>query len=254
MIGRLKSQLANDGTVTACWCAYGDPQIAGDLAQQGFDAVVLDGQHGFHDTRSVLDCIPSVVLAGKAPVVRIPPRRWDMVESALDHGALGIVAPMINNREDAEMFARSAKYPRSGTRSYGPRHAAGIYGLSSDEYIAAANGATVALAQVETRESYDNLDDILAIDGIDGILMGPSDFSIFVTGNPKPDPYGEGTIELVKEIAKRTRAAGKIAAAFTASPTHAKLVHDAGYRFISVAMDTLMIGEAGSRRLNELDF
>ena len=231
-----------------------DPQMVASLARQNFDAVLLDAQHGFHDEVSFQNCIPLIVAAGKSPLVRIPVRRWDLCERVLDFGALGIVAPMINCREDAEAFANAAKFPNTGTRSYGPRHAASLYGLSTDEYVVQSNDCTKAFAQIETMQAYENLDEILKVDGIDGILMGPSDFSISVTGNQIPDVYGPDTVEMITDIAKRTRAAGKHAAAFTMSADHANLVHSLGYRLISLNIDSSLIATGSEKSFEGLDF
>ena len=235
---RLKKQLAGDKTCTACWSTMRDPQLVGALARQNYDAVVLDMQHGFHNEESVLAAIVRIVMAGKSPLVRLPVEAWDMAEKVLDFGALGVIAPMINNGKDAARFAHAAKFPGTGARSYGPRYAADLYGITPAKYMEQANDLTLCLAMIETREAYDNLDDILSTDGIDGILMGPSDFSISVRNNLQPDAYGPDTIELVEDIAKRTRAVGKIATAFTMQAAHANLVHGFGYRLISLAMDS----------------
>lgn len=252
MIDRLRRALGNGETLYACWCGFRDPQYTSAIAGQGFDAIVLDGQHGFHDEGSVLDCIPAIVAQGKSPLVRLPLGRWDLVQRVLDFGALGVIAPMINTKADAQAFASAAKFPQTGTRSYGPRYAAGLYGLSSNDYTLEANAATLALAQVETREAYENLDDILSVDGIDGILMGPSDFSIFMTGKTLPDAYGDDTIAAVEDIARRTRAAGKIAAAFTLSVADARRVRSFGYQLISVAMDGTVISAGSDAVLRDL--
>ena len=241
MIDRLKKSLARDKACVAAWCTMRDPQLVGQIAQQPFDAIVLDGQHGFFDDSSILDAIPPVVKAGKSPIVRIPVGRWDLAEKSLDYGALGIIAPMINSREDAEAFAHAAKYPTIGERSYSPRYAAGMYGAQVNTYLKKANKSTFALAMIETRQAYDALDDILDVKGIDGILVGPADFSISIRKNVIPDPYGKDTVKLVKDIAKRTRAAGKIAAAFTMTPEHTKLVHSFGFRLYSVCLDTQLV-------------
>jgi 4-hydroxy-2-oxoheptanedioate aldolase len=248
MIDRLTSHISSGKIAYACWNGFRDPHYAETLAGSGFDVVVLDGQHAFHEESSMLDCIAPVIRGGAMPIVRVPVGRWDMVQKVLDYGAAGTIAPMINTKEDAQAFVSSAKYPGLGERSYGPRYAAAQYGLTTNEYITQANQQTLALAQVETRESYENLDDILSVEGLDGILMGPADFSIFMTGEIIPDPYGKDTIDAVADIAKRTLAAGKIAAAFTMFPEHARLVQDMGYQLISLGMDANII-EAGSKVL-----
>jgi len=247
MISRLRDMLDEGQVAHACWCAMRDPQLAGHIAKQDFDVVVLDGQHGFHEESSILNCIPPVVNAGKSPLVRIPVDRWDMVQKVLDFGALGVIAPMVNNRQDAEKFAESAKFPPTGARSFGPRYAAAMYGLTVNDYVRETTRNTLALAQIETREAYENLDDILSVSGIDGILMGPADFSIFMTGESIPDPYGEATIKAVEDIAVRTRQAGKIAAAFTLSAKHTNIVKSFGYQLISIATDSALV-EAGTAK------
>ena len=247
MISRLKDLLAKNEPSYACWSGFRDPQVAGAIARQAFDAVILDAQHGFHDDSSLLACINEIVIAGKSPIVRLPLNRWDLCEKVLDYGALGVVAPMINTKADAQAFAKSANYPSVGQRSYAPRYAATMYGLSAGEYQRATLIDTFAFAQIETQEAYDNLDDILAVEGIDGILMGPSDFSISVGKTLEPDAYGASTIELVKDVAERTIAAGKVATCFTLTPEHANLCAEFGYKLISLTMDGSII-EAGATK------
>lgn len=247
MISRLKDLLAQDKTSYACWSGFRDPQVASALARQAFDAVVLDAQYGFHDDGSLLACINEVVVAGKSPIVRLPLNRWDLCEKVLDYGALGVAAPMINTKADAEAFAKSANFPGVGQRSYAPRYATTMYGLDTGEYQRATLTDTFAFAQIETQQSYDNLDDILAVDGINGILMGPSDFSISVGKTLEPDAYGPATIDLIKDVAERTLAAGKIPTCFTNSAEHANLCAEFGYKLISIAMDGSMLAAGAAK-------
>ncbi len=247
MISRLKDLFAQDKPSYACWSGFRDPQVASAIARQNFDAIVLDAQHGFHDDGSLLDCIYQIVMAGKSPIVRLPLNRWDLCEKVLDYGALGVAAPMINTKADAEALARSANYPGVGQRSYAPRYAATMYGLETGDYQRATLTDTFALAQIETQEAYDNLDDILAVEGIDGILMGPSDFSISVGKTLEPDAYGPATIDLVKDVAERTIAAGKIPTCFTLTSEHANLCAEYGYKLISITMDSSMIAAGAAK-------
>lgn len=254
MFDRLKRQLANDSTCTACWSNLRDPQLAGAFARERYDAVVLDMQHGFHGDESILAAISVILAAGKSPIVRIPVRRWDLAERALDYGALGVIAPMTNTAEDAQAFARVMKYSPLGTRSHGPRYAASLFDMDVSSYQHQSAECTFAFAMIETQEAYDNLDEILAIDGIDGVLMGPSDFSISVRGKIDPDAYGPDTVKLVEDVAQRTRAAGKIAAAFAVQSEHANLVHKFGYRLIAVSYDGAVIKKGAAADFEGLDF
>lgn len=254
MISRLKDKLESDQAIGLAWATMRDPQLVATIARQPFGAVLLDCQHGFHDEASVLNCIPHIVSAGKSPLIRIPVGRWDLVERALDFGVLGVVAPMINTVNDARAFAKAAKYIHAGSRSYSPRHAAQYYGITPDEYMNLANDCTKTFAQIETREAYENLDDILAVDGIDGVLMGPSDFSISVTQNRIPDNYGPDTIDMIADIAKRTRAVGKHAAAFTTRADHANLVYSMGYRLIALGLDSGIVAQGSQALFDGLEF
>jgi len=250
MISSLKDKLAGGNICHICWNTIASPQFAGLLANQEFDGVVLDAQHGFYDENTLANSIPQVLLAGKAPLVRIPLDRWDLCQRVLDFGALCVIAPMINNKKDAENFAQAAKYPTIGTRSYGPTTAAALHGISNADYVLKANENTVALAQIETQESYDNLDDILGVEGIDGILMGPSDFSISVMGESLPDAYGDGTRDMIADIAKRTNEAGKIAAAFTVNAKDTKLVEAMGYKLVSISFDASLVAGAAKTAID----
>lgn len=247
MISRLKDLLAKDEPSYACWSGFRDPQVAGAIARQPFDAIVLDAQHGFHDDGSLLSCIEQVLIAGKSPIVRLPLNRWDLCEKVLDYGALGVAAPMINTKADAQAFARSANYPGVGQRSYAPRYAADLFGLDTGAYQRATLDCTFAFAQIETQEAFDNLDDILAVEGIDGILMGPSDFSISVGKTLEPDAYGPATIDLVKDVAQRTLSAGKVPTCFTNSVEHANLCAGFGYKLISITMDGSIISAGAAK-------
>lgn len=253
MISRLKDLLAKNEPSYACWSGFRDPQVAGAIARQPFDVIVLDAQHGFHDDGSLLACIKEVLSAGKSPIVRLPLNRWDLCEKVLDYGALGVAAPMINTKADAQAFARSANYPSVGQRSYAPRYAADTFGLDTGAYQRATLDCTFAFAQIETQEAYDNLDDILAVEGIDGILMGPSDFSISVGKTLEPDSYGPATVELVKDVAQRTLAAGKIPTCFTNSVEHANLCAGFGYKLISITMDGSIISAGAAKSFEGLN-
>jgi len=205
------------------------------------DCIVLDLQHGFHDESSALAATAEAASRGVPVLARIPLDRWDSCQKLLDFGVSGVIAPMIDGGEEAAIFAASAKFPSLGRRSYAPRYAASVHGVPVNEYHAQANDRTLALAQVETREAYEHLDTILDTPGIDGILMGPSDFSISVNGGGPNDAYGDSTRDLVREIGERTRAKEKIAAAFCMQSDHVKLVEDAGYQLVSIALDTSLV-------------
>lgn len=236
------------------WCGMSDPRYLGMVAGYDFAGVLMDMQHGFFDERSVLDGISTVVGKGKAPLVRIPVGRWDTASRVMDFGALGVVAPMINSVEDAQAFANAMKYIPRGERSFGPRYAASTYGVTVPEYLDGIDNASFALAMIETREAVDAVEDIVAVDGIDGILIGPGDLSISVRQNRHPDAYGPDTLDIVKHVFAAARAAGKRATAFAMVPDHANMLAEMGADMISIGVDDTYIDKGVAMHLNDLTF
>lgn len=174
----LSSRLRAGETVLSAWSSLPEPLTVEILAHSAFDAVTLDMQHGGHDEASILRSLGLVLNAGKPPVVRIPVGRFDMASRALDFGAHAVIAPMINSVDDARRFAAAMKYPPVGERSWGVFRANADYGApGSNDYLTTANHDTLAFAMIETRDAYDALDAILDVRGIDGVFVGPSDFS-----------------------------------------------------------------------------
>ena len=126
--------------------------------------------------------ISSVALAGKPTIVRVPVGEFALASRLLDAGASGILAPMINSGEDARRLVEFVKFPPLGQRSWGPRAALTLSGLDGPAYLKAANAMTQAIAMIETRAALDALDEILGVEGVDGVFVGPSDLSIALSG------------------------------------------------------------------------
>lgn len=251
---RLKQLLDADKTVLSAWCGITDPRYLETIAEHEFDAVVLDMQHGFFDETSIQNAIATLVARGKAPLVRIPLARWDTASRVMDFGALAVIAPMINSAEDARAFVAATRFVPVGERSFGPRHAASLYRIDSNEYLQEFDQCSLALAMIETREAYDNLDQIIAVEGIDGVLIGPGDLSISFRQNPVPDAYGVDTIDVVKEIVARCKQAGKTTAAFSFNPEAANMLNQLEVDIISVGLDVTYIADGAKSHISGLDF
>ncbi len=150
---RLKQLLDAGKPVVSGWCGITDPRYLETIAEFDFDAVVLDMQHGFFDETSIQNAIATLVVRGKAPLVRIPLARWDTASRVMDFGALAVIAPMINTADDARAFASATRFVPVGERSFGPRHAASLYGIDSNEYLNEFDLCSLALAMIETRQA-----------------------------------------------------------------------------------------------------
>lgn len=236
------------------WSMIADPMVVGALARAGFDAVLLDQQHGGHDYRSCCASITEVALAGKSTLVRVPVGDFAMVSRMLDAGAAGVVAPMINTVADARAFAAAAKFPPVGERSWGPDWAMWLSGLrNGSDYLAGANDRALTIAMCETEAGIADLEAILAVPGIDGILVGPADLSIALSKGTVIDPFGSAVTAALSEIARQTRAAGKIPCAFAPSPARAREMVGMGYQLVSIEYDAMTIVNAFARVLREAD-
>lgn len=251
---RLKEILDAGNTVLSGWCGITDPRYLEMIAEYDFDAVVLDMQHGFFDETTIQNAIATLIARGKAPLVRIPLARWDTASRVMDFGALAVIAPMINTAADARAFVSATRFVPLGNRSFGPRHAASLYGLDSNEYLTEFDQCSLALAMIETREACDNLDEILAVEGIDGVLIGPGDLSISIRQNPVPDAYGVDTIDVVQDIITKCKQVGKKTAAFSFNTTAANMLNGLGVDIISVGLDVTYIADGVKSHFSGLDF
>jgi 4-hydroxy-2-oxoheptanedioate aldolase len=170
-----------------------------------------------------------------------------MVSRALDFGAEGIIAPMINSAADARAFAAAAKFPRIGERSWGPHRAAMLAGIANQkDYLANANDNIVTLAMIETRNALANSDAIASTPGIDGLFLGPSDLSIALSDGKTLDPESNAVEAELDRIVAAAHKAGKIAGAYCATAERALAVAKRGMRFCAISSDMGFL-RAGAR-------
>lgn len=231
----LAARLAVGETVFTAWSTLPDALTVEALAATAMDAVTLDMQHGGHHEDSVLRGLGPVIAAAKPGLVRVPVGRFDMASRALDFGAEAVIAPMVNTLGDARAFATAMKYPPVGQRSWGPGFAMPRLGAGdAHAWLNEANGQTLAFAMIETREALAVLDDILAVAGIDGVFVGPADFSIAWSGGATVDPSLPEMMDAIGHIAARATAAGKHAGIYVVDPGLVGRYVAMGFRLIAL--------------------
>ena len=234
----LRTRMEAGERIFTSWSALPDALTVETLARLPFDAVTLDMQHGAHHEDSVARCLGPIIGAGRHAIVRVPVGRFDMASRALDFGAEAIIAPMVNSLEEARAFAAAVKYPPVGLRSWGPGLAMPRRGQeSSTEWLRTANDATLAFAMIETRQALAIVDDILAVPGIDGVFVGPSDFSIAWSGGATMDPALSDMMEAIGHIAARTAAAGKLAGIYVVDPALVGRYSEMGYDLFALGTE-----------------
>jgi 4-hydroxy-2-oxoheptanedioate aldolase len=238
----LASRLHAGETVFSGWCGLPYPIVAETLARDGFSAVTIESQHGLWDTGGILNGIAAVRQGGAAPIVRVPLNDFALVSRALDFGAEGIIAPMINTAADARAFAAVAKFPPLGERSWGPHRATTFAGLSDQSvYLREANDNVITLAMIETRTALANFEAIITTPGIDGFFLGPSDLSIALSDGKTVDPMSKEVDGHLETMIAGTQKAKKIPGAYCHSAERAAALAKRGVKFLAVSSDLSML-------------
>ena len=249
IVASLARRIKTGEPVFAAWVGSNEPMIAEQLAREGYDAVVMDMQHGAVDLTGALRGVAAVALAGKPAIVRVPIGDFPTASRVIDVGAAAVIAPMINNAADARQFADFMKFPPIGQRSWGPRAVLSLTGYDMAGYLREADAFTLAIAMVETRQAMAALDDILTTQGIDGVFVGPSDLSIALSNGGSVDPQGPAVDAALTEIAARAKAHGKFAAAFCHTGERANELARRGFLLCSVSTDQLLLRLAARQEL-----
>ena len=139
-----------------------DPNVVEILSRTTLDSFILDCQHGMFSAATISEAIAAAAHGGKAALIRLPVGDYASGSRALDLGAAGVVCPMIESAAEARALVDHVKYPPVGSRSWGPRRALPLSGLSSEDYLHRANSLTFAFAMIETARALEHLDEILS--------------------------------------------------------------------------------------------
>jgi 4-hydroxy-2-oxoheptanedioate aldolase len=232
----------------------GSPVVAETIAREGFSAVVLDAQHGLWDTTSLIAGIGAVSHAEATPVVRIPLNDLALVSRALDFGAEAIIAPMINDVDDARRFSAAAKYPPAGERSWGPLRAMALQAprTAPADYLREANEGTLAFAMIETATALGNAGGIAATPGVDGLFVGPYDLATALSDGKAQDTQAPGVEQAIDRICAATRAAGKIPGIYCRDAEGALAMAKRGFRFVVAGNDHTTLRAATMTQLKVL--
>ncbi len=237
----LAARARNGEALFIGWCGSIDPSMPEAMLGGGFESVLLDMQHGTLDFATVSRALAHMAAAGRAAFVRIPVDDFATASKLLDIGAGAIIAPMINSVEDARKFVGACKFPPIGDRSWGPGRALAWSGLGPEDYFRKANDLHLALAMIETKRALAALDDILAVPGLDGVLIGPSDLSIGLSEGAFIDAHHQIVDEALDAIAASCRKHGKLAALFCMTGKRAGEMAARGFNICSVSTDGALI-------------
>ena len=234
-------------TLFGAWLMVNSPLLVEVIGEAGWDAILIDQQHGLGGHEDMVRCLTASRAAGIAALVRVANNEPGLIGRVLDAGAQGIVCPLINSAEDAERLVCAVKYPPRGTRSWGPYRAQ--LGASGD-YVGGANAWTIACPQIETRGALDELDDILALEGVDMVCFGPNDLSAALLG--RFDIEAPEIKEAMDLVLRKCRENKVMAFVFANTPKYARPLVDAGWDMVAAGTDLGWFSTAANDVIRQL--
>jgi 4-hydroxy-2-oxoheptanedioate aldolase len=227
------------------WLAVPNGFSAEVMAHQGWDSLTIDLQHGVVDYQAMVGMLQAISTTPTVPVVRVPWLDPAALMKALDAGAYGLICPMVNTPEDAAKLVAWTHYAPQGTRSFGPVRAS-LYG--GPDYAERANDTVFVFAMIETRQALDNLDAILAVEGLDGVYVGPSDLSLSLGCKPTFDDVDVPVAQAIEHIVHRATAHGRVAGIHNGRVDVARARAALGYRFLTIGSDARLLA-AGAQQV-----
>ena len=243
----LKAKWRSGEPTFGSWLSIPQVVVAEAAAQAGFDYCCVDLQHGLADYSDMLAMLVAISTTDSTPIVRVPWNEPGIIGRALDAGAMGIVIPMVNTVEEARAAVAACRYAPQGSRSFGPIRAV-MYGGA--DYFEGANREIACVPMIETRQAIENLDAILAVEGIDAVYVGPADLAVSYglqpgIDNPAPE-YQAALAKVVsachaKGIAPGIHCAGHLAATRAAQ----------GFKMITASADFGAVSAGMRRDLNQ---
>ncbi|MXQ06909.1 hypothetical protein GQ651_03520 [Alphaproteobacteria bacterium GH1-50] len=238
-VNRLKAALAAGECQMGLWLAMAHPTSAEIASKAGFDWCLIDGEHAPNDIPLILEQLRAMGGGQATPVVRLPVGDPMLVKRTLDLGVQSLVVPMINTVDEARAMVRATRYPPEGMRGVGAAMArAANFGEITD-VVTTANDQICLFVQAESREALANLDEISALDGIDGVFLGPADLAADM-GHPG-NPAAEEVQAALRDAVARIARAGKAAGIIDFNPEKAAAWVRAGARFVAVGGDVSIL-------------
>lgn len=221
------------------WVGLADAYGTEIAANAGYDWLLIDGEHAPSDLRTTLSQLQSIAAYPSQAVVRPPIGSVQLIKQLLDIGAQTLLIPMVETVEQAELMVKAVRYPPEGIRGVGAALARATRWNSIPDYYAKAHENICLLIQIESVTGLENLDEILKVDGIDGVFIGAVDLSATMgyQGNPNHPEVQKAVIDAIQRI----RASGKAAGILSTAHEMTQKYIDLGTEFVAVGVDTSVL-------------
>ncbi len=247
---RVKCLLKEGKAVVGSVISLPDPFVAEVMASVGFDFIIIDTEHCPITINELQNILIALRPTESTIIVRAAWNDVVMIKQILDVGAEGIIVPWVNSDEEAKQAVAAAKYPPLGIRGCGPRRAA-RFSASRDEYLAKANDNILVLGQIETVQAVENLDAILQVDGLDGIMVGPADLACSM--GYIHDLENSAVDEMIGHILCKCKEKGVHFGMFTGTMEKARKWIKRGGQIATAGSDVGFIVEGSARTKTEID-
>ena len=228
------------------WASIDSPYLAEILSYSGYDTVTVDLQHGMFGLDRAISLLQAVSAGPATPMARCPSHDAATIGKLLDAGAYGIICPAVDTAAEAAAFVAACRYPPRGNRSFGPARGL-LYG--GPDYLEHADGTVLTWAMIESATALDNLDAILAVDGLDGVYVGPNDLALSLGELPGRTPLPEAVRQALSRVARAARSAGRYAGVFCAEPHAAREMVELGYQLVTPGNDAGIMRQAVAERI-----
>jgi len=220
------------------------------MANQNWDSLTLDMQHGVIDYPNAVGMLQAISTTEVVPMARVNWNEPGQIMKILDAGAYGVICPMVSNKKEAENFVKACMYPPNGYRSYGPIRGL-VYG--GPDYADEANNEILKFAMIETKESLENLDEIMKTPGLDGIYIGPADLSLAIGEKPSFDkPENDPVYNIIMKILDHAVKNKIIAGIQNGQPEYAEKMIKKGFQLVTIGSDQRYMTAASKTALSKL--
>ena len=246
---KLKSALKTGRIQIGCWFNLVDPMGVEIVGRAGFDWVLIDGEHGPNSITNIARQLQALDGLPTSSVVRAPIGDTAIIKQILDAGAQSLLIPMVESADEAQELVAAVRYPPVGKRGVGAFVARAARFGNLSNYLQTADEQICLIVQLETKAGLLELDDILSVDGIDGVFIGPADLAADMgyLGNPKAEEVQETILNVLKRISASDKAAGIL----SLDDQETEIYFSAGASFVGVASDVLTLNHALSAKANK---
>ncbi|UNQ73269.1 HpcH/HpaI aldolase family protein [Infirmifilum sp. NZ] len=243
MFGKLPGLIKQKQVSFGAWVTIANPEVPEMLSLLGFDWLLFDLEHAPIDYQH-LEHMLMGVRSDATPLVRVPFNDPVYVKRVLDLGVAGVLFPLINRKEDAELAVKSVKYPPEGIRGVGPRRAAS-WGLRTEEYFKEAHNILV-IVQIETREAVERAEEILAVEGVSAFFIGPNDLSFSYGKRSWKDEVVRKAVERLAEVSEQTGVPGGM---YCSDNESLEFALRSGFKLIALGSDYRFLVAGARERL-----